>query len=84
MSDLAIWRARAADPDVVVAAEVWTDQAAPTVVLRSPPADVLEYLVDFSDHASTTTGVTCAFTMRTCVRRRLRDSAQAIKNYPNG
>jgi hypothetical protein len=46
MSDLATWRARAADPDVVAAAEVWTDQAAPTVVLRSPPADVLDYLID--------------------------------------
>jgi hypothetical protein len=46
MSDLATWRARAADPDVVAAAEVWTDQAAPIVVLRSPPAEVLDYLVN--------------------------------------
>jgi hypothetical protein len=46
MSDLATWRARAADPDVVAAAEVWTDHDAPPVVLRSPPADVLDYLVD--------------------------------------
>jgi hypothetical protein len=45
MSDLATWRARAADSDVVVSAEVWTDRTAPAVVLRSPSAEVLDYLV---------------------------------------
>jgi hypothetical protein len=43
---LATWHARVAGPDVVAAAEVWTDQAAPTMVLRSPPAEVLDYLVE--------------------------------------
>ena len=46
MSDLATWRSRAAELDVVVAAGVWIDRAAPTVVLRSLPVEVLDYLVD--------------------------------------
>lgn len=45
MSDLATWRARAADVDAAAAATVWTERAAPAVVLRSPSARVLDYLV---------------------------------------
>jgi hypothetical protein len=82
MSDLTTWRARAADPDVVAAAEVWTDQAAPTVVLRSPPAEVLDYLVDEGCWRGTLRAVLAnpavSNTVRADLAKRAKGKARAI------
>lgn len=45
MSDIEAWRALADDSDVVVAARVWADPAAPVEVLAAPSVEVLDHLV---------------------------------------